>query len=212
MTDNISPSKTIILDDQHVVYIDEAHPLRGALTLPLVIDAIAYWACGSCALRARREAFHHWFCWSMRVRHKYTLNRMALSCADFLGWAKAQPGWLRNDESAERLAGMLECHMQTTLLGRGLKDQHGRPAETLKPSRHVLAVDQSIVDLNEVNPLRGALTLPLVVDTIATWAGDSCALRARRDAFCYWFNWSALTKAATTPRAPPATKVSSSPS
>ena len=190
MTDNISPSKTIILDDLHVVYIDEAHPLRGALTLPLVIDAIAYWACGSCALRARREAFHHWFCWSMRVRHKYSLNRMALSCADFLGWAKAQPGWLRNDESAERLAGMLECHMQTTLLGRGLKDQHGRPAETLKPSRHVLAVDQSIVDLNEVNPLRGALTLPLVVDTIATWAGDSCALRERRDAFCYWFNWS----------------------
>ena len=190
MTDNISPSKTIILDDQHVVYIDEAHPLRGALTLPLVIDAIAYWACGSCALRARREAFHHWFCWSMRVRHKYTLNRMALSCADFLGWAKAQPGWLRNDESAERLAGMLESHMQTTLLGRGLKDQHGRPAETLKPSRHVLAVDQSIVDLNEVNPLRGALTLPLVVDTIATWAGDLCALRARRDSFCHWFNWS----------------------
>ena len=95
MSDNSSPSKTIILDDQHIVYIDEAHPLRGALTLPLVLDAIAYWACGSCALRARREAFHHWFCWSMRVRHKYTLNRMALSCADFLGWAKAQPGWLR---------------------------------------------------------------------------------------------------------------------
>ena len=190
MSDNISPSKTIILDDQHIVYIDEAHPLRGALTLPLVLDAIAYWACGSCALRARREAFHHWFCWSMRARHKYTLNRMALSCADFLGWAKAQPGWLRNDESAERLAGMLESHMQTTLLGRGLKDQHGRPAETLKPSRHVLAVDQSIVDLNEVNPLRGALTLPLVVDTIATWAGDLCALRARRDSFCHWFNWS----------------------
>ena len=135
MSDNISPSKTIILDDQHIVYIDEAHPLRGALTLPLVLDAIAYWACGSCALRARREAFHHWFCWSMRARHKYTLNRMALSCADFLGWAKAQPGWLRNDESAERLAGMLESHMQTTLLGRGLKDQHGEPAETLKPSR-----------------------------------------------------------------------------
>ena len=140
MTDNISPSKTIILDDLHVVYIDEAHPLRGALTLPLVIDAIAYWACGSCALRARREAFHHWFCWSMRVRHKYTLNRMALSCADFLGWAKAQPGWLRNDESAERLAGMLECHMETTLLGRGLKDQHGRPAETLKPSRTLCTI------------------------------------------------------------------------
>ena len=88
---NISPSKTIILDDQHVVYIDEAHPLRGALTLPLVIDAIAYWAC-----RHGHELEHHAGCVVSHL-HGRDLGRQERAREVGHGFV-ARPGDVRSSE------------------------------------------------------------------------------------------------------------------